>query len=136
MPQEQNKYDGAAAPKAADATTQPPPAQATTDGGTGFRPVTGAEEMQSGGRLLVEAYAAIWLIVLGLVFLMWRRTRALEERITVLDGAVSRAEAVVLKAKSEGVKSAAKVAPKKKKPEPADDEPDEARAVSSKETGD
>jgi hypothetical protein len=72
--------------------------QATTDKpsqgaeGTGFRPVTGGEEMQSGGRLLVEAYASIWIILMVLVVFMWRRTRALEARIAVLDAAVKRAE--------------------------------------------
>lgn len=60
--------------------------------GTGFRPVTGGEEMQSGGRLLVEAYAAIWLILMVLVVFMWRRTRAIEARIAVLDQSVRRAE--------------------------------------------
>lgn len=59
--------------------------------GSGFRPVTGGEEMQSGERLLVEAYAAIWLIMLGFVLLMWRRNRAVEARVAALDLAVSRA---------------------------------------------
>lgn len=68
--------------------------------GTGFRPVTGGEEMQSGGRLLVEAYAAIWLILLGLVVVMWRRTRALEARIAVLDIAVKKAEKSAAAAKA------------------------------------
>ena len=71
-----------------------------------FRPVTGADEMQSGGRLLVEAYAAIWLVLLALVLFMWRRTRALEDRIAVLDEAVRKSDV------------AAKVASKpKKRPE-------------------
>lgn len=75
---------------AADRATQP-----TTEGqpsNEGFHPSSGGSEMQSGDRLLVEAYAAIWLCVLVFVFVMWRRTRALEERIEALDAAVRAAQ--------------------------------------------
>jgi hypothetical protein len=57
----------------------------------GFHPSSGGANVQSGERLLVEAYAAIWLCVLVFVVVMWRRTRALEERIEALDGAVKAA---------------------------------------------
>ena len=73
-------------PSKTDASAGPQTAE-----GSGFRPVTGGEQMQSGERLLVEAYAAIWLIVLFFVLLMWRRTRAIESRVESLDLAVSRA---------------------------------------------
>ena len=124
-------HDGTAS-KAAD------PKALTSDGGTGFRPVTGAEEMQSGGRLLVEAYAAIWLIVLGLVFLMWRRTRALEERMAVLDGAVSRAEAAARKSKTESTEAMGSAKrTSKKKVEPAEDaEPKAVPVAKTSESGD
>ncbi|MFO0612084.1 MAG: hypothetical protein U0414_05830 [Polyangiaceae bacterium] len=50
-----------------------------------------APELESGGRLMVEAYAIIWLIVLGLVVMMWRRTRSLEARVGVIDEAIAKA---------------------------------------------
>jgi CcmD family protein len=58
---------------------------------SGFHASSGGAEMQSGERLLVEAYAAIWLIVLVFVFVMWRRTRALEDRIESLADAIKAA---------------------------------------------
>lgn len=56
-----------------------------------FRPVTGAETMQSGEKLLVEAYAAIWIILLALFFFSWRRQTRLDARIAELEGALARA---------------------------------------------
>ncbi|MCC6556816.1 MAG: CcmD family protein [Polyangiaceae bacterium] len=56
-----------------------------------FRPVQGGGEMQSGERLLVEAYAAIWLIVFALVLLSWRRQRRIDARIDALDASLQRA---------------------------------------------
>ena len=47
--------------------------------------------MQSGERLLVEAYAAIWLILLGFVWVVWRRTRGLEDKVAGLESALERA---------------------------------------------
>ncbi|MFT3767101.1 MAG: CcmD family protein [Minicystis sp.] len=78
------------------ATTTPTPAPTgvpTTpdDRSTTFKPVTGAPEMQSGEKLLVEAYAAIWLILFALVLLSWRRQGKLEARIAHLDDAIVKA---------------------------------------------
>ena len=47
--------------------------------------------MQSGEKLLVEAYAAIWLILFALVLLSWRRQRRLDERMAGLEGAIEKA---------------------------------------------
>ena len=58
-----------------------------------FRPVSGQTEMQSGERLLVEAYAAIWLIVFAIVMVSWRRLRQIDQRIDGLEAAVARARA-------------------------------------------
>ncbi|MEO7111216.1 MAG: hypothetical protein ABI183_12330 [Polyangiaceae bacterium] len=108
-------------PNAISAPTSHLFASAATSQATGpsqFRPVTGGEEMQSGGRLLVEAYAAIWLVLLALVLVMWRRTRAIEHRIAALDEAVRRAD--VQNASSE------KSEPKKRAPKKSEPVPDSA----------
>lgn len=77
----------------ADPQAQGPAAVPTTPGdrSTAFQPVTGGPEMQSGEKLLVEAYAAIWVILFVLVLLSWRRQGKLEARITQLDGAIEKA---------------------------------------------
>jgi len=74
--------------------TPTPPTPTTTtaeDRSTTFRPVEGGNQMQSGERLLVEAYAAIWLILFGLILIWWIRQRQLDERVTMLSGMVARA---------------------------------------------
>jgi hypothetical protein len=68
-----------------------------------------APELENGGRLMVEAYAIIWLIVVGLVVVMWRRTVSLEARVGVIDAAIAKA-------------GASKAAPKKKAVKKPDDE--------------
>ncbi|APR85248.1 Hypothetical protein A7982_10597 [Minicystis rosea] len=83
-------------PPSTNAPPVPRPAAPTTttaadDRSAAFKPVSAAPEMQSGERLLVEAYAAIWLILFGLVLLSWRRQRKIETRITELDGALVKA---------------------------------------------
>ncbi len=61
------------------------------DRSTTFRPVEGGTEMQSGEKLLVEAYAAIWIILFAFVLLSWRRQRRLDERVAGLAAAVEAA---------------------------------------------
>jgi CcmD family protein len=77
--------------------TPGPSASATTatteDRSTTFRPVEGGNEMQSGEKLLVEAYAAIWVILFALVLLSWRRQRGLDERMSHLSAAIDKARA-------------------------------------------
>lgn len=74
---------------------QAPPAptgtsQAADDRSQAFRPVQGGQELQSGERLLVIAYMAIWLCVVVLVILSFRRQARLDQRIAALEGALSR----------------------------------------------
>ena len=71
------------------------PAVPTTpdDRGTAFKPVEGGNEMQSGEKLLVEAYAAIWLILFAMVLLSWRRQSRIESRIQGLEGAIEKVRA-------------------------------------------
>lgn len=63
------------------------------DRGQAFKPVEGASQMQSGEKLLVEAYAAIWLILFVAVLLSWRRQRQLEARVSTLEVALEKARA-------------------------------------------
>ena len=76
----------AAGPVGADTQTA-----AADDRNTAFRPVQGGTELQSGEKLLVEAYAAIWLILFALVLFSWRRQRGLDERMGVLSAAIDKA---------------------------------------------
>ena len=76
------------------ATAAPAPSATTTQTGAedrsaAFRPVQGGNELQSGEKLLVEAYAAIWLILFALVLFSWRRQKALDERVAALEGAIA-----------------------------------------------
>lgn len=80
-------------PKTASPAPPPAPTVTTTpdDRGAAFKPVTGASEMQSGEKLLVEAYAAIWIILFAMVLLSWRRQRQLEARVDGLESALEKA---------------------------------------------
>lgn len=77
------------------ATTPQPIASAPTaeDRSAAFSAVQSGNEMQSGEALLVEAYAAIWIILFAMIFFSWRRQRALDERVRTLEGALARARA-------------------------------------------
>ena len=61
--------------------------------GEAFKPVDGASNMQSGEALLVEAYAAFWLVLFALIALGWRRQRQLDQRVGDLETAIDRARA-------------------------------------------
>jgi CcmD family protein len=58
---------------------------------TSFQAVEGGSELQSGERLLVEAYSAIWLLLLGFLWLSWRRQRRIDARIDLLERAIDEA---------------------------------------------
>lgn len=74
----------------APTTTAAPTAD---DRSTAFRAVEGGNQMQSGEKLLVEAYAAIWVLLFALILLAWRRQKKTDERITTLEEAVAKARA-------------------------------------------
>jgi CcmD family protein len=75
------------------AIAQQPTGTSSDERSQAFRPVQGGSELQSGEKLLVEAYAAIWVIVFLMVLLSWRRQRQIDRRIDVLETAVERARA-------------------------------------------
>lgn len=81
----------------APTATPAPKAAPTTTGADGrsteFRAVEGGNELQSGEKLLVEAYAAIWVILFALVLFSWRRQRGLDTRMNSLSAAIDKARA-------------------------------------------
>ncbi len=74
---------------AAPAATNP----SADDRSQSFRAVQGGGEMQSGEKLLVEAYAALWLILFGLVFISWRRQKAIDARVVTLESELAKVRA-------------------------------------------
>ena len=67
---------GAGAPE-----TEPAPAPRETS----FRPVEGGRETTSGELLLIEAYAALWIILLGFLLVSWRRQSRIDARVAELE---------------------------------------------------
>ncbi|MBI4950567.1 MAG: CcmD family protein [Myxococcales bacterium] len=58
-----------------------------------YRPVAGGGNTRSGELLLVEAYAVIWLVVFGVLWLSLRRHKQLAARIDKLEADLGRARA-------------------------------------------
>jgi len=85
------------------AQAQPVPSAAPTtpttseQRSTAFRSVQGGESMQSGEKLLVEAYAVIWVLVFGMLLFSWRRQKKMDERIAGLEQAVTAARRTAAK---------------------------------------
>ena len=75
----------------AQAAAQPPADTGADDRAQSFRPVTGAPQMQSGEKLLVEAYAAVWVILFVLLVLSWRRQNQIDRRADLLEAALRKA---------------------------------------------
>jgi CcmD family protein len=65
------------------------PGQRTTE----FRAVEGGAETTSGATLLVEAYAALWIILFGFVVVSWRRQSRIDARVAELERSLSRGQA-------------------------------------------
>jgi CcmD family protein len=65
--------------------------KSSDDRATTFRAVEGGTQMQSGEKLLVEAYAAIWIITMVFVVSIFRRQKRIDARITSLEGALEKA---------------------------------------------
>jgi hypothetical protein len=64
------------------------------DRATDFKAVEGETgEHFSGYSLMVEAYAAIWLILMAWLVFLWRKQADLTNRVAGLEGALARAEA-------------------------------------------
>lgn len=63
------------------------------DRGTAFQATSGGTEMRDGGKLMVAAYAILWVIVASYLGLMWSWQRKLQGRIEGLETAIDRAAA-------------------------------------------
>jgi CcmD family protein len=75
--------------------TAPPTAPAPNtpdDRATQFQAVEGGETYK-GETLLVTAYAFIWLLLMGWIFLLWRKQQSLTMRLDGLEAAIDRATA-------------------------------------------
>jgi hypothetical protein len=70
-------------------TAAPEPGQRSTE----FRAVEGGAEMVSGGTLLVEAYSALWIILLAFLLVSWRRQARIDARVDELEKALARSGA-------------------------------------------
>jgi hypothetical protein len=69
-----------------------PAAGSADDRATEFKAVDGTGEQFNGYTLMVEAYAAIWLIMLVWLAFIWRKQQNLAARVEGLEGAIARAE--------------------------------------------
>lgn len=78
----------ASEPSAAPSPSAAPAASARSDG---YQGVDGGAETYDGATLMVQAYSAVWLIVLGWVVLLWRKQAALTARLDGLEAAIDRA---------------------------------------------
>ena len=65
----------------------------STENGTQMQATPETGERYNGYTLMVEAYLAIWLILMGWLFLLWRKQASLTARVAGLEDALSRAEA-------------------------------------------
>jgi CcmD family protein len=73
---------------------QPPTAASQTpdNRSTSFVAVSGEPEHYSGEKLLVSAYAILWMILLAWVALMWRKQSALDGRLDDLEREIDKAD--------------------------------------------
>ena len=71
------------------------------DRSTAFEAVEGGEQ-HSGAVLLVEAYAAIWVFLLGFVFLQWVKQAKLHARLDDLERVIDRAADTLEKSSLQG----------------------------------
>ncbi len=59
---------------------------------TEFRAVEGGAEGMSGETLLVEAYAALWIILFAFIFVSWRRQSRIDARVGELERLVAQGQ--------------------------------------------
>jgi hypothetical protein len=75
-------------------TMQPTPSATPDDRATEFTAVQGnPTEQYNGATLLVAAYAVLWVVVFAWIGLVWRKQRALDERLADLEGVLDKAAA-------------------------------------------
>lgn len=100
---------------------QPAAQPAPDDRATEFKAVdSNANEQFSGYNLMVEAYFAIWIILMIWLVMLWRKQASLAARVVGLEEAINRAE------KKLQTKAAAKAPKAAEEPEPAKKTAEEA----------
>jgi hypothetical protein len=82
-----------AAPQASIAPAPAPAPTASTpdDRATSFQAVEGGTESRSGETLLVEAYVVLWVILMGWLYLTWRRQSTLGAQLDDLEKTIDKA---------------------------------------------
>jgi CcmD family protein len=60
---------------------------------TSFTAVDPNAEHFHGETLMVEAYAAIWILLMGWIFMLWRKQKQLSDRLSDLERTLDRAAA-------------------------------------------
>ena len=74
-----------------------PPAQGTgtpaDDRATEFVAVDPTKEQYSGPKLVVIAYLVIWVVLMGWILMLWRKSLSLSDRLEGLERAIDRAAA-------------------------------------------
>lgn len=78
---------------AAPAPSKASPSDAPDARSTEFTAVDTNVEHFNGSTLLVEAYAAIWVVLMAWIFLLWRKQASLSERLDDLERTIDRAAA-------------------------------------------
>jgi CcmD family protein len=77
---------------------------APSDRATTFRAVTAEPEHYSGEKLLVGAYAIVWVVVFAWVAGVGKKQRSMTQRLEALEGEIARAAAA--RAKADGQRGA------------------------------
>jgi hypothetical protein len=75
------------------AAAQAPPAgtsQLPQDRSQEFVAVTGGKETESASTLLVAGYIVMWALLLGFVFVGWRRSQSIAARLDSLEKALAK----------------------------------------------
>jgi CcmD family protein len=70
---------------------------APDDRATEYTAVDGNVEVYSGAKLLVGAYAAIWVVLMVWILLLWLKQASLAERLDGLERTIDRAAAAAEK---------------------------------------
>jgi hypothetical protein len=73
------------------------PQETTPANSTQFQAVEGGAETQSGAKLMVAAYAVLWVIVMAYLVMVWRKQAAMSARMDELDRILDKAAAKMKK---------------------------------------
>lgn len=83
-----NSTSNSSQQQAAPVTPAPAPA-------TEYVAVPNGGEQYNGGQLMVGAYAAIWVVLMGWIYLLWTKQAALGARLEGLERTIDRAAAAL-----------------------------------------